>query len=614
MAQDQLKLAIDAVRARLQDELESQLTSLTAQQEQAIEAARRGADADAEQRWTAKIEAVKAEWNSRLQSEVAAARAEAERRFVGEVARLRAEAEQSAATVLAQARVETEQAVARAVAQARADADAAAEQVASQVAARLRDEVEQAAAQASARVREDAEQEIEAERTRGLEVLDAERKRWSADLDAERARAASLLDAERQRLDVERQAERQRAEADRMSERQRFDAERQQFRAERQRFETERHQFAAERERLETALRGQPIAAAPSQEIEAELRRLETELGAERQQLAEVNAALRQATESLRRIETELEQERHGRAAEAAGRAVEAAGRAAEAAERVTLAKQVADAALVTEARAQERDAQLAIVERLLDALRDMDDAPSLTEILTVLVEAAGEEASRAALFVVNGPYLHGLKAVGLSEAEVGSQRIPLGGGGFVAEAMERGEAVSTTDASAPPPDFAALPEGRAAIAVPIAIGGEPVAVLYADDGGSDEPTVPASWPEAVEILASHAASRLAHLTATRATEAMRLAAGTPAANDESSAKRYARLLVSEIKLYNETAVRVGRENRDLLYRLRPEIERARRLYEERVPESAGGQHAYFQQELVQTLADGDAALLGEPA
>lgn len=607
MAQEQLKLAIDAMRARLQDELEAQLTSLTTQQEQAIEAARRGAEADAEQRWTARIDGVKAEWTSRLQSEVASARAEAERRFVAEVARLRAEAEQSAANVLAQARAETEQAVARAVAQARTEAEEAAEQVASQVAARLRDEVEQAAAQAAARVREDAEQEIEAERTRGLDVLDAERKRWSADLDAERARAASLLDAERQRLDVERQSERQRAEADRLSERQRFDAERQQFRSERQRFETERHQFASDRERLEAALREQPNAGAPSQEIEGELRRLEGELGAERQQLAEVNAALRQTTESLRRIETELEQERRGRAAEAAARV-------AEAAERASLAQQVAAAALVTEARAQERDSQLAIVERLLDALRDMDDAPSLTEILTVLVEAAGEEASRAALFITNGQYLHGLKAVGLSQAEVGSQRIPLGGGGFVAEAIERGEAVSTSDASAPAPDFAALPEGRAAIAVPIAIGGEPVAVLYADDGGSEEPTAPASWPEAVEILASHAASRLAHLTATRTAEAMRLAAGTPAADDESSARRYARLLVSEIKLYNETAVRVGRENRDLLYRLRPEIERARRLYEERVPASTGGQHAYFHQELVQTLADGDAALLGEPA
>jgi hypothetical protein len=57
--------------------------------------------------------------------------------------------------------------------------------------------------------------------------------------------------------------------------------------------------------------------------------------------------------------------------------------------------------------------------------------------------------------------------------------------------------------------------------------------------------------------------------------------------------------------------VRAGRQQRDLMQRLRAEIDRALRLYEERVPPAVGGRHVYFQQELVQTLADGDAALLG---
>jgi hypothetical protein len=81
--------------------------------------------------------------------------------------------------------------------------------------------------------------------------------------------------------------------------------------------------------------------------------------------------------------------------------------------------------------------------------------------------------------------------------------------------------------------------------------------------------------------------------------------------SDDQGARRYARLLVSEIKLYNEAAVRTGREHRDLLQRLGAEIDRAQRLYEERVPAAVGGRHVYFQQELVQTLADGDPALLG---
>jgi hypothetical protein len=84
-----------------------------------------------------------------------------------------------------------------------------------------------------------------------------------------------------------------------------------------------------------------------------------------------------------------------------------------------------------------------------------------------------------------------------------------------------------------------------------------------------------------------------------------------PAADDDQAARRYARLLVSEIKLYNETAVRLGREKRDLLTRLQPELERARRLYEERVPANVPARAAYFHQEVIQTLAGGDPTLLG---
>jgi hypothetical protein len=122
-----------------------------------------------------------------------------------------------------------------------------------------------------------------------------------------------------------------------------------------------------------------------------------------------------------------------------------------------------------------------------------------------------------------------------------------------------------------------------------------------------------------MQILGVHASACLAFITALRTTQAIRATAtgasrdraAMPATEEDSSARRYARLLISEIKLYNEAAVRVGREKRDLLTRLRPEIERARRLYDERVSPSVAARGAYFHEELVHTLADGDAALLG---
>lgn len=76
-------------------------------------------------------------------------------------------------------------------------------------------------------------------------------------------------------------------------------------------------------------------------------------------------------------------------------------------------------------------------------------------------------------------------------------------------------------------------------------------------------------------------------------------------------AKRFARLLVSEIKLYNEAQVSAGRENKDLYDRLRDDIEKSRRMYQERVPEQIHTTTNYFYEELVRTLANGDPSLLG---
>ncbi|MGE0640086.1 MAG: GAF domain-containing protein [Thermoanaerobaculia bacterium] len=76
-------------------------------------------------------------------------------------------------------------------------------------------------------------------------------------------------------------------------------------------------------------------------------------------------------------------------------------------------------------------------------------------------------------------------------------------------------------------------------------------------------------------------------------------------------ARRLARLLVSEIKLYNEEQVDEGRRNRDIYHRLKEDIDRSRQIYEERIHESVRGTTDYFQQELVRSLAGGDARALG---
>jgi hypothetical protein len=78
-----------------------------------------------------------------------------------------------------------------------------------------------------------------------------------------------------------------------------------------------------------------------------------------------------------------------------------------------------------------------------------------------------------------------------------------------------------------------------------------------------------------------------------------------------NDARRFARLLVSEIKLYNEKKVKEGRNQSDIYDRLRDDIERSREMYAKRVAPPVAARHDYFHQELVNTLAEGDSAKLG---
>jgi hypothetical protein len=79
-----------------------------------------------------------------------------------------------------------------------------------------------------------------------------------------------------------------------------------------------------------------------------------------------------------------------------------------------------------------------------------------------------------------------------------------------------------------------------------------------------------------------------------------------------NEARRFARLLVSEIKLYNEQKVREGVDAGDLYNRLREDIDRSRQMYDKRVRPEVSGRYDYFHHELVQMLAGGDSSRLGE--
>jgi hypothetical protein len=276
--------------------------------------------------------------------------------------------------------------------------------------------------------------------------------------------------------------------------------------------------------------------------------------------------------------------------------------------------------------------------------VRAIDRAHSLSEILDTLVSWASREAARVGVLLVRGGQLRAWRLIGFDGAlDVASTvTLPLDEGGIIAQAVRT---LETTFADsrhvAMVPSFTEVPSGCQMLAVPIALSGEVVAVLYADQAADEaardgRPESLVVWPAILEVLARHATRSLEATTAFRAAqlvawgperltppgdaaaqdaqsgESVRAEREAKQSEEDEAARRYARLLISEIKLYHEPEVIAGRRDRDVVSRLGGEIARARVLYEQRVPAHIRSATDHFHAELVRTLADGDPSLLGQ--
>lgn len=76
-------------------------------------------------------------------------------------------------------------------------------------------------------------------------------------------------------------------------------------------------------------------------------------------------------------------------------------------------------------------------------------------------------------------------------------------------------------------------------------------------------------------------------------------------------AQRFARLLMDEIKLYNQAKVSEGRKKKDLYDRLKEDIEKSRATYQKRYGNTVAASADYFSKELIRSLAEDDVSLLG---
>lgn len=131
----------------------------------------------------------------------------------------------------------------------------------------------------------------------------------------------------------------------------------------------------------------------------------------------------------------------------------------------------------------------------------------------------------------------------------------------------------------------------------------------FAAAASAVETTAVATDPPAAVVEAEPAAAS----AATAAAPALDAFAGlTPEDADvHRKAQRFARLLVDEIKLYNQAKVAEGRKNKDLYDRLKEDIEKSRGTYQKRYGNTVAGGADYFSQELIRSLAEDDRSIMG---
>jgi hypothetical protein len=120
-------------------------------------------------------------------------------------------------------------------------------------------------------------------------------------------------------------------------------------------------------------------------------------------------------------------------------------------------------------------------------------------------------------------------------------------------------------------------------------------------------PTEPEPATEVVEVAAAHASAAAAPAAA-----ADPLAGLSPEDADvHRKAQRFARLLVDEIKLYNQAKVAEGRRHKDLYDRLKEDIDKSRGTFQKRYGNTVAASGDYLYLELLRSLAEDDASIMG---
>lgn len=265
-------------------------------------------------------------------------------------------------------------------------------------------------------------------------------------------------------------------------------------------------------------------------------------------------------------------------------------------------------------------------------AVAAIHESGSQADILRHLLEGEARFAGRVALFVVKGNAISGWQGIGFEDNDAIKTLSIQASSGMVGKAIQ-----ARTPAPGSAQEFDAgfvksmkAPADGQCLVLPLVVKDKVAAVIYADAGTVPGGTLDSSGLQALTRFAAIwlELAALRKAGGTPATEeaappqpAVAMAASAPASvpapaaaeEDElhKKARRFAKLLVEEIKLYNQPRVEEGRQHKDLYDRLKVDIEKSRSTYDKRYAESPVASADYFTQELIRILADNDASLMG---
>jgi hypothetical protein len=264
--------------------------------------------------------------------------------------------------------------------------------------------------------------------------------------------------------------------------------------------------------------------------------------------------------------------------------------------------------------------------ERFNESLRRLRKSESETELYVNLLDAAGAFCRRAALLLVDGSVLRCIGSRDFAaegSGQLSGAEVPLASAPALLSAVEAMDttaaALTSAELSEPLSGFFGEAPDRKAGLFPVVSREKTTAVLCTDGGDVNAGAggLALLTMMAGVTLEARAALSLpppagisgAEQTAAPEPEWARLPPGEREAH--LRARRFARVQVAEMRLYKANAVIEGRAQQNLYSALREDIDAAREAFRLNFAAGCTSMADYLHLELVRTLANDDACLLG---